>query len=57
MRVVLNHYENYMTSLSIRKLYDDSGNAYYGVDEDVHNRLKAKLMRAVLSFKIDAMEA
>ena len=29
------------------------GNVYYGIDEDMRDRLQAKLMRAVLDYKID----
>ena len=32
---------------------DERGNTYYGIDEDLRERLQAKLMRAVLSFKAD----
>ena len=39
--------------LSIRKIRDERGNTYYGVDEDLRERLQSKLMRAVLSFKAD----
>ena len=37
----------------MKKIRDESGNTYYGVDEDLRERLQAKLMRAVLSFKTD----
>lgn len=30
---------------------DERGNSYYGIDEDIRDRLRSKLMRAVLSFK------
>ena len=32
---------------------DEYGNVYYGIDEDMRDRLQAKLMRAVLDYKID----
>ena len=53
MKIVVQHYESYIASLSMRKLIDERGNTYYGVDEDLRERLQAKLMRAVLSFKTD----
>ena len=53
MKVVIQHFRGYITTLSMRKLYDERGNAYYGVDEDIRERLQAKLMRAVLTFKAD----
>ena len=39
--------------LSTRKVRDEYGNVYYGIDEDMRDRLQAKLMRAVLDYKID----
>ena len=52
MKIVMQHYESYINHLSIRKLRDESGNTYYGIDEDLRDRLRSKLMRAVLSFKV-----
>ena len=51
MAIVVKHYDSYITSLSMRKLYDERGNVYWGIDEDIRDRLRSKLMRAVLSFK------
>ena len=31
---------------------DERGNTYYGIDEDIRDRLRSKLMRAVLSFEV-----
>ena len=53
MKLVVQHFSGYIASLSMRKLYDERGNAYYGVDEDIRERLQAKLMRTVLKFKAD----
>ena len=53
MKLVVQHFSGYIASLSMRKLYDERGNAYYGVDEDIRERLQAKLMRTVLRFKVD----
>ena len=39
--------------LSMQKIRDESGNTYWGIDEDLRERLQAKLMRAVLNFKAD----
>ena len=52
-RIVMQHYQSYIAHLSMQKIRDESGNTYYGVDEDLRERLQAKLMRAVLSFKTD----
>ena len=39
--------------ISMQKIRDESGNTYWGIDEDLRERLQAKLMRAVLNFKAD----
>ena len=31
---------------------DERGNTYFGIDEDIRDRLRSHLMRAVLSFKV-----
>ena len=53
MKLVVQHFSGYIASLSMRKLYDERGNAYYGLDEDIREGLQAKLMRTVLRFKAD----
>ena len=53
LKTVLQHFSGYIASLSMRKLYDERGNAYYGVDEDIRERLQAKLMRAILTFRAE----
>lgn len=52
MKVVLQHYQSYIAHLSMTKIRDESGNTYWGIDEDLRERLQAKLMQAVLNFKI-----
>lgn len=52
MKYVFLHYGSYMTSLSMRKLRDEQGNTYWGIDEDTREHLRAKLMQSVLAFKI-----
>ena len=53
MNIVVQHYESQIAYLSMRTFRDERGNTYYGVDEDLRERLQSKLMRAVLSFKAD----
>ena len=53
MKLVVQHFSGYIASLSMRKLYDERGNAYYGVDEDIRERLQAKLMMDVLNFRTE----
>lgn len=52
MQIVVHQYESYIAYLSMRKLRDERGNSYWGVDEDIRDRLRSKLMQAVLSFTI-----
>ena len=52
MAIVVKNYESYIASLSMRKLYDERGNVYWGIDEDIRDRLRSRLMRAVLSFEV-----
>ena len=60
MKMVLQHFSGYIASLSMRKLYDERGNVYdergnvyFGVDEEIRERLQAKLMRAILTFRAE----
>ena len=52
MNIVVKHYDSYIASLSMRKLRDERGNTYWGIDEDIRDRLRSRLMRAVLSFEV-----
>lgn len=52
MNIVVQHYESYIASLSMRKLRDERGNTYWGIDGDIRDRLRSRLMRAVLSFEV-----
>ena len=38
MNIVVQHYESYIASLSMRKLRDERGNIYWGIDEDIRER-------------------
>jgi hypothetical protein len=51
MAVVMKRYESYIADLSMRKLRDERGNTYWGIDGNIRDRLRSKLMRAVLSFR------
>lgn len=52
MAIVVKHYESYIASLSMRKLREERGNTYWGIDDDIRDRLRSRLMRAVLSFEV-----
>ncbi|WP_101773820.1 helix-turn-helix domain-containing protein [Peptostreptococcus faecalis] len=53
MKIVVQHYQSYIAYLSMQKIRDESGNTYWGIDEDFRERLQSKLMRAVLTFKVE----
>jgi hypothetical protein len=50
MAIVMRRYESEIADLSMRTLRDERGNTYFGIDGDIRDRLRSKLMRAVLSF-------
>ena len=45
--------ENKMKVDEMVTVRDTSGNTFWGIDEDLRERLQAKLMRAILNFKIN----
>lgn len=45
MKIVLQHFSGYIARLSMRKLYDERGNVYFGVDHDIRERLQAMTPR------------
>lgn len=49
---ILNHYEKYIISLSIRMAYDEFGQLIFYVDETLKRRLETKLITKILSFEI-----
>lgn len=53
MKLVIQHYAGYIAYLSMRKAKDENGGIYFGVNNDMCERLKAKLMSAVLSFNAE----
>lgn len=52
INAVLRHYEGYIASLSVRKLYDEYGQPHYCVDETLRRRLETKLITKILDFEI-----
>ena len=53
MKIVVQHYASYIAYLATRKVRDEYVNTYYGIDEDMRERLQAKLMRVVLNYRFD----
>lgn len=52
MSAILQHYSYYITYYSRRTFYDKYGNRYELVDEDIKQRIEAKLMYQII-YKFD----
>lgn len=52
INAVLKHYEGYIATLSMRQLYDESGNPHLCVDEALRRRLETKLITKILTFNV-----
>ena len=52
INLILKHYEGYIIHLSTRKMYDDSGQLHFCVDETLRRRLETKLITKILEFKV-----
>ena len=52
INAVLKHYEGYIASLSLRRVFDDNGNSYTIVDEELRRRLETKIITKILEFKV-----
>lgn len=51
INTVLKEYEGYIAKLSTKKLYDENGNVYEIVDDELRRHLETKLIIKVLKFK------
>jgi hypothetical protein len=54
MKAVVNHYEGYITALSMKRLYDEDGRQYLFVDDELRRELELKLLTKVAAFKVQA---
>ncbi len=52
INAVLKHYEKYIASLSVKRVYDEKGKGFLIVDEELRRRLETKLITKILAFKI-----
>ena len=48
MRQILQHYDPYIDACSRRRFYDEYDTPYTLVDEDIKNRIQAKLMFQII---------
>ncbi len=49
MRKILRHYERYIIAHSMRVLYDEYGNHYEVLDNELRQRIEAKLIFQIIS--------
>ena len=49
---ILKFYDGYISKLSLRKLYDEYGNAYMVVDSELKGRIQAAVMDMIANFEI-----
>ena len=49
---ILNHYDRYISKLSLRPLYDEYGNIYMVVDSELKGRIQAAVMDMITHFEI-----
>ncbi len=48
MQTILKHYAPYIAAHSKRALFDEYGNRYEVVDEEIRQRIEAKLMSSII---------
>ncbi len=48
MEKILNHYAPYIIACSKRTMYDEYGNKYEVVDDEIRQRIEAKLMYGII---------
>ena len=49
LQIILCHYTSYIAYFSKRSFYDDFGNYYELVDEDIRQRIEAKLIYQIIT--------
>ena len=52
MSLVIQQYKDYIAALATRKLYDEYGDTYFCVDEELRSRLESKLFAKIREFRI-----
>lgn len=51
---ILQHYDRYINKIATRTFYDEYGNAYLGIDEDMKQMIQTKLISRIVAFDPDA---
>lgn len=49
---ILEFYDGYISKLSLRPLYDEYGNVYMVVDNELKGRIQSALINMILNFEI-----
>ncbi len=49
LKIIIRHYTSYIAYFSRRSFYDDFGNCYELVDEDIRQRIEAKLIYQIIT--------
>jgi hypothetical protein len=52
INAILRHYSGYITSLSVRPMWDEFGCVHMVVDPEIQRRLETKLITRVLKFQV-----
>lgn len=52
IRQVLDFYDGYISKLSLHPLYDEYGNVYMVVDNELKGRIQSALINMILNFEI-----
>ncbi len=52
IRQIAKHYENYITTLATKTVYDEYGNRYRYLDEEMKQELEIELIMAITKFQI-----
>lgn len=48
MEQILKYYENYINACCRRRFFDEYGNEYYGIDTEMRDRIKIKLITNII---------
>jgi len=51
LRSVVNRYQYYINALATKQLYDEYGNVYSMVDEELRQKLEIRLIVKIMKFK------
>lgn len=52
LQYVVNYYKGYICTLSQKNLYDNAGNTYIGIDDEIKSILETKLIVAITNFEL-----